>query len=175
MFAITDRLLLRPGWREDAPALVRAIGDWQLVRNTARVPWPYALGDAERFLALPADPARPAFLIFLRDGGGLVGGIGLIGACTAELGYWIARDRWGQGLATEAGRAVVTLADESLRLPRLVATHALDNPASGRVLAKLGFRPAGGSRRVHSLARGGEVEVACLARERGGGVTALAA
>ena len=51
MFARTERLLLRPGWAEDAPALARAIGDEMIVRNLAVVPWPYSLRDAEAFLA----------------------------------------------------------------------------------------------------------------------------
>ena len=167
MFAVTERLLLRPGWAEDAPALSRAIGDESVVRNLSRAPWPYALGDAERFLALPQDPQSPRFLITRRDDGTIIGGIGLMReeGENAELGYWIARDHWGRGYATEAGRAVVALADESLRLPKLKASHALDNPASGRVLGKLGFRP-GPLAKLHSLARGREMDVRTFARER---------
>ncbi len=168
MFAITERLLLRPGWAEDAPALSRAIGEEAVVRNLARAPWPYALGDAERFLALPQAVTRPRFLIFLRDCATLIGGIGLNdtdGGETAELGYWLGRAHWGQGYATEAGRAVVALADDSLRLPKLKASHALDNPASGRVLRKLGFGP-NGLGRLHSLARGQEMDVRLFARAR---------
>ena len=166
MFASTERLLLRPGWAEDAPALSRAIGDPAVVRNLARAPWPYALGDAERFLDLPQDPACPRFLITRREDGALIGGIGL----TAEaggmaLGYWLAREHWRRGYATEAGRAVVAIADESLRLPRLTASHALDNPASGAVLARLGFQPRGMAK-LYSRARGREMEVRTFARER---------
>lgn len=140
MFTITERLLLRPGWREDAPALARAIGHRAIVGNLACVPWPYAMGDAEAFLAAPrGDPRRPDFLIFRRGTNALVGGIGIAAGDTPELVYWIARDQWGRGFATEAGRAVLALADHSLRLPRLVARHAADNPASGAVLRKLGF------------------------------------
>jgi len=57
MFARTPRLLLRPGFAEDAPALAMAIGDEAIVRNLAVVPWPYTLRDAEAFLASPRDPA----------------------------------------------------------------------------------------------------------------------
>ena len=168
MFAVTDRLLLRPGWAEDAPALSRAIGDFAVVRNLARVPWPYALGDAEAYLARPQPADRPRFLIFLRDTAELVGGIGLHDAADAEveLGYWIARAHWGRGFASEAGQAVVDLADASLRLPRLASYHAVDNPASGRVLAKIGFRPTGGYDLRPSLARGCDLKVRCFARER---------
>lgn len=169
MFAITERLLLRPGWAEDAPALSRSIGEEAVVRNLARAPWPYALGDAERFLSQPNSPRRPKMLVFLRDRARLIGGIGLMGEDgeDAELGYWIARDHWGRGYATEAGRAVVAMADESLRLPALTAAHAIDNPASGKVLRKLGFRPRG-TGRMHSIARQAEMEVRLFARARSG-------
>ena len=63
MFARTERLLLRPGWGEDAPALARAIADETIVRNLASAPWPYGMADAEAFLAAPRDPALPSFLI----------------------------------------------------------------------------------------------------------------
>ena len=62
MFARTERLLLRPGWAEDAPELARAIADEQVVRNLATAPWPYRLEDAEAFLAAPRDPVMPSFL-----------------------------------------------------------------------------------------------------------------
>src|SRR4051794_9548014 len=113
MFAITERLLLRPGWAEDAPALARAIDDQRVVRNLAVVSWPYRLADAEEFLALPHDPLRPRFLISRRSDGMLLGGIGLHGKQEAELGYWLAPEYWGRGYATEAGRAVMALADHS--------------------------------------------------------------
>ena len=166
MFAITARLLLRPGWVEDAPALARTIGDAAIVRNLAHVPWPYTLADAAAFLTLPHAPQRPRFLIVLRDTAELVGGIGLHGEDAPELGYWIARAHWGRGLASEAGRAVMDLADASLRLPRIESCHAVDNPASGRVLAKLGFRPTGGVTERFSLGRGATMQVRAYARAR---------
>lgn len=147
MFARTERLLLRPGWTQDAPALFAAIADEGIVRNLASAPWPYHLSDAEAFLATDRDPDTPAVLIFHRTAGApqLVGtiGIGRRPDGERELGYFIARRFWGQGYATEAGRAVLAFARDSLRLPKLNAGYFLDNPASGRVLEKLGFRPTG--------------------------------
>jgi len=145
MFARTERLLLRPGWGEDAPALAEAIGDFAIVGKLARAPWPYDLSDAESFLSRDAGPL-PNFLMFARTQGAprLVGGIGLDqGDAGVELGYWIARAYWGLGFATEAARAVVDIADRCLRLPHLVAGHFADNPASAHVLCKLGFEPTG--------------------------------
>ena len=146
MFARTARLLLRPGWAEDAPALAAAIGDERIVRNLATAPWPYRLGDAEAFLAQPRDPLLPSFLIFERTDAAprLLGacGLGRRPSGGIELGYWVARRFWGRGIATEASVALLDIA-RTLKLPRLQAAHFLDNPASGRVLEKLGFEPVG--------------------------------
>lgn len=159
MFARTERLLLRPGWAEDAPALARAIADEQIVRNLATAPWPYALADAEAFLAAPRDPVMPSFLITERTGGEprIVGscGLGRRPSGSVEMGYWIARAHWNKGFATEASRALIDIA-RTLKLPQLEASHFVDNPASGRVLEKLGFVPTGISAARYSCARGGD-------------------
>ena len=160
MFARTPRLLLRPGFPEDAPALAAAISDKAVVRNLAVVPWPYTLRDAEAYLAMPRNPALPSFLIFERSGGALQ----LVGACglarrpsgPVEMGYWTARPFWGRGFATEACAALIGIA-RTLGLVQLEASHFLDNPASARVLEKLGFAPVGIVAPRMSCARGREV------------------
>ncbi len=160
MFARTERLLLRPGWKEDAPALFQAIADEAIVRNLASPPWPYSLADAEAFLATERRPDEASFLIFRRTRGEpqLIGttGLGRRPSGAIELGYWIARPHWGLGYATEAAAAVVAIARDGLRLDRMVAGHFLDNPASGRVLEKLGFRATGITAPRFSVARGGD-------------------
>ena len=165
MFARTERLLLRPGWAEDAPALAQAISDEMIVRNLATAPWPYGLRDAEAFLAQPRDPALPSFLIFERTDGAprLVGscGLGRRPSGAVELGYWIARQHWGQGFATEAALALIEIA-RALGLTQLEGSHFLDNPASGRVLEKLGFRPIGITAPRLSCARGAEAQARLL-------------
>lgn len=158
MFARTERLLLRPGWREDAAALHAAICDEGIVRNLAEAPWPYRPDDAERFLMRERAAGDVTCLVFLRTEGApqLVGavGVGRKPEATPELGYWIARPYWDRGIATEAALALIANARDSLRYERLVAGHFVDNPASGRVLAKLGFRPTGQVRGRYSVGRG---------------------
>ncbi len=157
MFAVTPRLLLRPGWPEDAQALFAAINDEAIVRNLARAPWPYRPEDARTFLAQRVETTSPRWLIFRRTANPpqLVGCIGIDRQETghAELGYWIARPYWAQGYATEAGRAVLDNA-RSLGHNHLVAGHFIDNPASGSVLRKLGFRPTGETVQRFSRGRG---------------------
>ncbi|AUW57189.1 GNAT family N-acetyltransferase [Sphingobium sp. SCG-1] len=147
MFARTDRLLLRPGWMEDAPALAQAIGEESIVRNLARAPWPYGEADAGAFLAAARESHLPDFLIFSRTRGAprLIGGCGISSTddqAGLELGYWIARPYWGLGFATEAARAVMQIA-RATGMRGITARHFLDNPASGKVLQKVGFRHTG--------------------------------
>jgi len=160
MFARTPRLLLRPGFPEDAPALAAAIADEAIVKHLAVVPWPYTLRDAEAYLASPRDPVLPAMMIFERTDAAPR----LAGFCAlrrrqsgaVELGYWIARAHWGRGFATEAGAALIGIA-RALGLVSLEAGYFIDNPASGRVLEKLGFTPVGIIASRMSCARGMEV------------------
>jgi RimJ/RimL family protein N-acetyltransferase len=160
MFARTPRLLLRPGFPEDAPALAMAIADEAIVRNLAVVPWPYGLRDAEAFLASPRDPILPSLLVFERTRGEprLIGscGLGRRPSGAVEMGYWIARAHWGRGLATEACGALIEIAG-ALGLPSLEASHFIDNPASARVLDKLGFQSLHIIAPRMSCARGVEV------------------
>jgi RimJ/RimL family protein N-acetyltransferase len=158
MFARTERLTLRPGWIEDAPALYRAIADEQIVRNLATAPWPYRPEDAESFLARERGVTESSALVFLHTGDKpeLIGGVGFgrMPDGRTELGYWLRPEHWGRGYATEAARALLAAARDSLRLKRLEAGHFLDNPASGRVLEKLGFRPTGQIVPRYSVGRG---------------------
>jgi len=160
MFARTPRLLLRPGFPEDAPALATAIADEAIVRNLASVPWPYGMRDAEAYLASPRDPVLPSLLVFERTRGAprLLGscGLGRRASGSVELGYWIATSSWGRGFATEACIALVDIA-RTLGFACLEGSHFVDNPASGRVLEKLGFEPVGITAPRLSCARGVEV------------------
>jgi RimJ/RimL family protein N-acetyltransferase len=164
MFARTERLLLRPGWIEDATELAHAVAHEDVAYKLARLPWPYTIADAQWFLGLERHAADVNFLIFLRGGGApeLIGGVGIHDdeEGQPEIGYWIAPAHWGRGYATEAGRAVIDIARLGLRLPRLVSGHFVDNPSSGRVLRKLGFTPTGQVVPRLSLARGQEVPCA---------------
>jgi len=158
MFARTKRLTLRPGWPEDAAAVTRAIGHEHVVRMLAQAPWPYRLADAQRFLSRRRAPGEPFFLILAHEGDypQPIGGIGLAPDEDGhELGYWLAPEAWGRGYATEAGQAVVSIARHALGLKRLHSGHFVDNPASGRVLEKLGFRATGAIKGRYSAGRGG--------------------
>ncbi len=163
MFHRSQRLLLRPVWPEDWSHVMHGIADEKIVRNLASAPWPYGESDARAFTALPIEPQFPRFLITQAKDASLVGCIGIDRTEAfddgAELGYWIARPYWGQGYATEAGRAVLEIA-RTLGYARVMAMHFLDNPASGTVLKKLGFKATGVVSMRHSCGRGEEAPAA---------------
>ncbi|RDC60415.1 hypothetical protein HME9302_01622 [Alteripontixanthobacter maritimus] len=160
MFHRTRRMLMRPPWPEDSRALHAGIADEAIVRNLATAPWPYLHEHAREFLQLPVEPGLPRFLLFEPNASGtrLVGSVGLgEHEGDVELGYWIARAHWGHGFATEAVLALLQIA-RTLGHTRLIASHFGDNPASGAVLRKAGFKPTGTSSMRYSKARGAEAD-----------------
>ena len=161
LFHRSPRLLLRPVFAEDWQAIYAGINDFAVVSMLASAPWPYREEDAREFAALPCTSRSLRFAIALPGlrGAPVIGGIGFeMGEEGAEVGYWLARPYWGRGYATEAGAAVVEMT-QALGIERLVADYAIDNPASGRVLAKLGFRETGEVREQFSRGRGGLMPV----------------
>ena len=156
MFARTERLTLRPAWPEDSAMLAAAIGQEAVTRMLSRVPHPYGEADAAAWIAQPRGAEEPRFVILAHDrfAPRLVGGIAISHEADGpNLGYWLTPDAWGRGYATEAGRAVIAMARHALPLQRLNAWHFADNPASGRVLRKLGFHPTGETMPRRSAAR----------------------
>lgn len=157
MFHVTERLLLRPAWPEDWEQVLAGVGEEAIARNLAKVPWPYGEAEARWWTNQPQDQRLPNFLVIESASGRVVGSCGLgENDGEPEIGYWFAREAWGRGYATEAARGVLEIA-KLLGFRRLTAGHMADNPTSGRVLRKLGFRPTGMARRF-SLARGCEVD-----------------
>lgn len=155
----TPRLSLRPLRADDAPTLLRELSDVEVARETLNIPHPYSMVRAEEFLAdIPKrfEAGRgvvwaiveraPDARVADAAAGALVGAVGLNltrAHRRAELGYWIAKSRWGQGLATEASRAVMAYGFDTLGLHRIDAHHFVENPASGAVMRKLGMQREG--------------------------------
>lgn len=143
----TERLILRAYRRSDIPAIVRLVGAREVAATTLRIPHPYTEDDARALLRMMArDKLHTRFGILLRDTGGLCGGIGLNvdkDHDRAELGYWIGVPFWRKGIATEAAREIVRYGFETLGLNRIFANCYVGNPASQRVLEKLGMKYEG--------------------------------
>ncbi len=140
----------------DAEPIRAALQDWDIVRNLARVPWPYGIDDARAFVARARQGRRAGDECALAiDDGGLAGIIGLhdFRDGAAEIGYWLARSVWGRGYATEALATMLDYGFGTLGLDAISAGVLSDNPASMRVLAKAGFVD-NGPRTCATLARG---------------------
>ncbi len=152
----TDRLLLRPFTLADAPEVQRLAGVREIADTTAVIPHPYEDGMAETWILGHEGDARRGkafhWAVTLRTTGALIGAISLMNVQRegrqAELGYWIGIDHWDKGYCTEAARAVILWAFDSLGLNRVHAHHYRRNPASGAVLKNAGMQYEG-SRRQH--------------------------
>lgn len=158
----TRRLILRPTSETDIDDFVRVAGHMSVARNTGTIGHPFTREDAVARLARHqkslADHTGVCFAVYLKDTGFGIGTTGFFGYCRehghAEVGYMFDPDYWGRGYATEALHAVVRHAFRDWDIRRLTAGYFADNPASGRVLSKVGFKPEG-LRRQH-LRRFGE-------------------
>jgi RimJ/RimL family protein N-acetyltransferase len=150
---ISDRLLMRPFTLKDAPDVQRLAGDRAIAYTTQNVPHPYEDGMAETWIGSHRERFEKGqfvtFAVALRDDT-LIGAISLHlnqDNERAELGYWIGKPYWGQGYCTEAARAVLQYGFEMLGLNRIHARHLARNPASGRVMQKIGMRHEGSLRK----------------------------
>jgi RimJ/RimL family protein N-acetyltransferase len=139
----TERLTLRAPRHEDVKALVALINDRRIAENTARIPHPYGIHDAEQFVAtVNKREGEACFVIMLDDT--LIGGCGIDPReGVPEIGYWLGVPYWGRGFATEATRAVIDYAFGDLGYETLQAGARVTNPASRRVLEKCGFQWTG--------------------------------
>ncbi len=151
----TERLILRPYQQSDAPQLRRLANDFDIAKMVASFPYPYPDGLAERWIGTHDDlRARDAgYPLAIEKNGELLGSIG-IERCEggdSELNYWLGKAAWGQGIGSEAARAVLAFAFDELKLSYVRARHIADNLASARVLAKMGFLGTGRNRDFHAV------------------------
>lgn len=155
----TEHLTLRPFEAGDAEAVQGYVGLWEVARMTSRIPHPYPAGAAAEWIAghqAQGDRGQEyTFCLALKEAVEQpigAGGLRYLEKGNWEIGYWLAPDFWGRGLATEAARALVVFGFEKLGAEALNSGHFTDNPASGRVLEKAGFA-ANGIARQWSEAR----------------------
>jgi len=142
----TERLLLRSPNVADAPRISELIGSWDIARWLVRVPFPYRVNHAVAWVERSAQERAAAvgwpFILVRQEDGALIGSMDLSlesDRVTGALGYWIGEPYWGRGYATEAARAVIELAFETLGLATVTASALPDNYRSIRVLEKAGL------------------------------------
>ena len=158
----TQRLILRVPMLSDAQDVVRILNDFDVAKNLALVPVPFT---EELFHVRLVEIERDrrtgvAFLFAVTRAmdGAFIGmcGVERLEVNVWEFGYWYGKSYWRQGYATEAAHAVMRFAFDDLGAVLLTAGWFVDNPASGRVLEKLGFVGTGTMQR-HCVSRGAEV------------------
>jgi RimJ/RimL family protein N-acetyltransferase len=163
----TPRLILRPLRDDDAQEIADKINSYEISKNLARVPFPYALSDAHEFLRWAKSlDGRSAFRVISlkqapQDLIGMISYDWVEDKQFSEFGYWLVQQHWGKGLMTEAARAMVELAFTASGLDALSSCYFNENPASGKVLARVGFEDTG-SCMHYSVARGQDVPVTLM-------------
>jgi RimJ/RimL family protein N-acetyltransferase len=143
----TKRLLLRPFSLKDAERVRQLAGAREIAENTATMPHPYEEGMAEEWIntheELNTKGESVHFAVCLKKSNELIGAMGIVihkDHDRGELGYWIGVPYWNHGYCTEAAHSVIKYGFEVLRLNRIGAIHFTRNPASGRVMEKIGMR-----------------------------------
>lgn len=146
----SPRLRLRPLTLSDAKTIQRLAGDRDIAYGTMLIPHPYEDGMAEEWIGKQDELFRnnqsATFAIERKQDDALIGTIGLTlfeKHGQAELGYWVGKPYWGNGYCTEASRAILKYGFRERKLHRIHAKHYVRNPASGRVMQKLGMQQEG--------------------------------
>jgi len=146
----TPRLLLREFTLNDAEDVYRLVNDRDIASNTRNIPYPYTREMAEEWILQQKkgyeNGKEVTFAITHSLERYLIGAISLMlsprDEC-AEMGYWIGKPYWNNGYGTEAAKAVLKYGFEALQLNRIYAVHLERNPASGRILQKIGMKYEG--------------------------------
>jgi [ribosomal protein S5]-alanine N-acetyltransferase len=158
----TPRLVLRPFTLADGTRVQELAGDKRIAAASSHIPHPYQNGDAELwtnlhqisaeaglgfdFAVTLAGTRTPGRELDPTETGHLIGAISLYkhpqpALDQACIGFWIGVHYWNKGFATEAGCCILEFAFRRLKLDRVISGHSANNPASGRVLQKLGLIP----------------------------------
>lgn len=146
----TERFILRPFYSNDAPRVQELAGVKEVAETTLGIPHPYPIEAAELWIAnhsrnIENGTAYP--LAIVQKGNEL-----LLGTMTlrvdrqhnkGELAYWVGREYWGNGVATESAYAILRFGFMELNLNRIWAMAMSRNPASSRVMQKLGMKLEG--------------------------------
>ncbi len=142
----TDRLILRPFGKTDEDAVFRICGEKEIAANTRTIPHPYPRAQAVKWIEAQPEMwengKAAVFAICLKSTRELVGAVGLEineQDQNAELGYWIDKQHWGKGIGTEAAAEAIRFGFADLAVHKIHAHHITSNPASGRVMEKIGM------------------------------------
>ncbi len=146
----TERLILRPFLISDAQRVKELAGDRRIYDTTLNVPHPYEDGMAEQWISSHQanfNSNRGLVLaLTIKDKEGIIGTVGLNSNPNqkkAELVYWIGFPYWNKGYCTEAAKKIVDYGFSSLGYHKISARYMVNNPASGKVMEKIGMKREG--------------------------------
>jgi len=148
----TSRLTLRPFTKTDSFDVQKLVGNENVSKSTMSIPHPYDDRQAREWIACHQlqwyQKLAVTYAIVYTSTDDLVGAISLMDIVRgeADLGYWIGEPYWNLGFCTEASNAVIQFAFNAMGIQKLKANHASNNPASGKVMRKLGMAHIGHSR-----------------------------
>ena len=157
----TERLVLRAPRLGDVKAVAALANDRRIAENTARIPHPYRIGDAEDFIASANRRQRDDLPDHAAAAATVIGACGMsqLDRHPPEIGYWLGVKHWGKGYATEAVRAVIDHAFTDLDCEAVQSAARVTNPASRRVLEKCGFQWTGaGLLRIRAIASSAPID-----------------
>ncbi|MBI5803325.1 GNAT family N-acetyltransferase [Candidatus Pacearchaeota archaeon] len=153
MKLVTKRLILRDLISKDAKDLVENGNDLIVSRYLALVPYPYTIKEAKKFISKCIKDTRkkPRKIynlgIELKPIRKLIGMIGLADVNefngTGEVGYWLGKKYWRQGIMTEAFTAIIDFAFKKLKLRRIDVSASVENEASNNLIKKMSFKLEG--------------------------------
>jgi RimJ/RimL family protein N-acetyltransferase len=146
----TERLTLRMFEKSDAETVTKLCNNYNIYKNTLYIPYPYSIDCALSWIEnhlgnFNADKSYE-FAITDKGSGKLYGAIALSNnqhSNNGEIAYWIGEEFWGNGYATEASKAILEFAFNVKQYHKVYARHFASNPASGKVLQKLGMLKEG--------------------------------
>ncbi|MEH7886017.1 GNAT family N-acetyltransferase [Bacillus sp. JJ1609] len=146
----TKRLKLRLFQKSDAADVTTLCNNYNIYKNTLYLPYPYSLDDALSWIEHHLDNFNAdktyEFAITDKERGELYGAIALTNNQkfkNGEIAYWIGEEFWGNGYATEAAQAILQFAFDEKEYHKVFARYFYSNPASGRVMEKLGMKKEG--------------------------------
>ncbi|WP_106767511.1 GNAT family N-acetyltransferase [Paenibacillus faecalis] len=141
-----DRLILRPFSLEDAKVVQELAGDKYIAETTLYIPHPYEDGIAEEWIKTHADHFNEnrslTLAIAHKEQKYVIGSISIAFHTKfnhGELAYWVGKKYSNHGYCTEAAKGIVKYAFEEMHLNRIYARYLGNNPASGKVMQKLGM------------------------------------
>ena len=139
----TERLLIKTPEISDKFELTQLINDKDVIKWLSDIPFPYTLNHAEEFIERSQQEAlkQESYNFMIFHNGKMMGGIGLrdLYNKSCQVGYWLGKQYWGNGFATEALKSILDFGFGQLNLEKIYAAYKIGNEGSIRVLTKCGF------------------------------------